>query len=96
MQTIFNNNLMALNKTKSIQHAIQDGCQSGNVIWSPFIKWLQSCFFSLKIAVYFKLNYLKPAYLQANMLSSFIFTYFAVNHTNLPKNCHFRLRKHNI
>ena len=37
-----------------------------------------------KIAVYFKLNYFKLTHLQANMLSSFIFTYFAVNHTNLP------------
>ena len=50
----------------------------------------------LKIAVYFKLNYLKLIHLQANMLSPFIFTYFAVNHTNLPQNLSFRLRKHKI
>ena len=49
-----------------------------------------------KIAVYFKLNYFKLIHLQANMLSSFIFTYFAVNHTNLPQNLSFRLRKHKI
>ena len=48
------------------------------------------------IAVYFKLNYFKLIHLQANMLSSFIFTYFAVNHTNLPQNLSFRLRKHKI
>ena len=41
-----------------------------------------------KIAAYFELNYFKLIHLQANMLSSFIFTYFAVNHTNLPKDCH--------
>ena len=41
-----------------------------------------------KIAVYFKLNYFKLIHLQANMLSSFNFPYFAVNYTNLPKNCH--------
>ena len=45
MQTIFKNNLMALDKTKSIQHAIQDGCQRGNVIWLQFIKWLPTWFF---------------------------------------------------
>ena len=39
-----------------------------------------------KIAVYVKLNYFKLKYLQANMLSSFILTYYAVNHTNLPQN----------
>ena len=33
---------MALDKTKSTQHAIQDGCQSENGIWSQFIKWLPS------------------------------------------------------
>ena len=49
-----------------------------------------------KIAVYFKLNYFKLIHLQANMLSSFIYTYFAVNHTNLPQNLSSRLRKHNI
>ena len=42
----------------------------------------------LKFAVYFKLNYFKLIHLQPNMLSSFIFTYFTVNHTNLPQNCH--------
>ena len=42
----------------------------------------------LKNAVYFKLNYLKLIYLQANMLSSFIFTYVAVDHTYLSQNCH--------
>ena len=40
-----------------------------------------------KYAIYFKLNYFKLIHLQANMLSSFIFTYFAVNHTNLPQKC---------
>ena len=78
---------MALDKKESIQHAIQDGCQGGNVLWSPFIKWPPSWFFP-KIAVYFKLNYFKLIHLQANMLSSFIFSYFAVNHTNLAQNCH--------
>ena len=51
---------------------------------------------SPKIAVYFKLNYFKLIHLQANMLSSFIFTYFAVSHTNLPQKLSFGLRKHNI
>ena len=36
-----------------------------------------------KYAVYFKLNYFKLRLL-ANMLSTFIFTYFAVTQTNLP------------
>ena len=49
-----------------------------------------------KIVVYFKLNYFKLIHLQANMLSSFIFTYFAVNHNNLPQNLSFRFRKHKI
>ena len=48
------------------------------------------------IAVYFKLNYFKLIHLQADMLSSFIFTYFAVNHTNLPHTLSFRLRKFKI
>ena len=62
---------MALDKTESIQ----DGCRSGNVIWSHYL-------FS-KIALYFKLNHFKLIHLQANMLSSFIFTYFAgIVHTN--------------
>ena len=38
------------------------------------------------MAVYFKLNYFKLIYLQANMLFLFIVTYFAVNHTNWPQN----------
>ena len=41
-----------------------------------------------KYAVCFKLHYFKLIHLQANMLSSFISTYFAVNHINLPQNCH--------
>ena len=49
-----------------------------------------------KIAVYFKLNYFKLIRLQAKMLSSFIFTYFAVNQTNLPQKLSFGLRIHNI
>ena len=76
---------MALDKKESIQYATQNGYQNGNVIWSPFIKWPPSLFFP-KIAVYVKLNYFKLKYLQANMLSSFILTYYAVNHTNLPQN----------
>ena len=36
---------MALDKKESIQHAIQDGCQSGNVIWSPYVKWPPSWVF---------------------------------------------------
>ena len=36
---------MALDKKEIIQHAIQDGCQIGNVIWIPFIKWPPSWFF---------------------------------------------------
>ena len=40
----------------------------------------------LNIACYFKLNYFKLIYLQTNMLYSFIFTYVAVNHANLPQN----------
>ena len=39
----------------------------------------------------FKLHYLNLIHLQANLLSSFISTYFAVNHTNLPQNCHLDL-----
>ena len=38
-----------------------------------------------KYAVYFKLHYFKLKHLQANLLSSFISTYFAVNHTNWPQ-----------
>ena len=49
-----------------------------------------------KYAVYFKLNYFKLIHLQTNMLSSFIFTYFAVNHTNLPQNLSLGLIKHKI
>ena len=49
-----------------------------------------------KFAVYFKLNYFKLIHLQAYVLSSFIFTYFAVNHTNFPQKLSFGLRKHNI
>ena len=49
-----------------------------------------------KYAVYFKLNYFKLIHLQANLLSSFNFTYFAVNHTNLPQKLSFKLRKHKI
>ena len=44
-----------------------------------------------KYAGYFKLNYFKLIHLQANILSSLISTYFAVNHTNLPQNCHLGL-----
>ena len=33
------------------------------------------------IVVYFKLNNFKLIHLQANMLSSFMFTYFAASHT---------------
>ena len=94
MQTIFKNNLMALDKTMSIQHAIQDGSQSGSVIWSQFIKWLPSSF--PKIAFYFKLNYFKLIHLQANMLSSLIVRYFAANHTNLPQKLSSGLGKHKI
>ena len=50
----------------------------------------------LKNAVYFKLNYFKLIYLQANMLSSFIFTYVAVNHNNLSQKLSSRLNKHTI
>ena len=49
-----------------------------------------------KITIYFKLNYLKLIHLQANMLSSFIFTYFAVNNTNLPQKLSFGLPKRKI
>ena len=49
-----------------------------------------------KMAVYFKLNYFKLIHLQVNMLSSFIFTYLAANHTYLLQNLPFRLRKHKI
>ena len=41
-----------------------------------------------KFAVYFKLNYFKLIYLQANMLSSFIFYLFCSEPYNLPQNCH--------
>ena len=44
-----------------------------------------------KYTVYFKLHYVKLIHLQANLLSSFISTYFAVNHINLPQNCHLGL-----
>ena len=50
----------------------------------------------LKIAIYLKLIYFNLIYLQANMLSSFIFLYVAVKHTNLPQKLSFRLRKHKI
>ena len=86
---------MALDKTKSIQHAIQDGCQSGNVIWAQIYKVAAILVFP-KTEVYFKLNYFKLIHLQANMLSSFIFTCFAVNQTNLPQKLSFGLRKHKI
>ena len=86
---------MDLYKKESMQHAIQDGCQSGNVTLTPFIKWPPSCFFFKKYAFDFKLNYFKLN-LQANMLSTFIFTYFAVTHTNLPYKLSFGLRKHKI
>ena len=49
-----------------------------------------------KIAVYFKLNYYKLIHLQADMFSSFFFTYFADNHTNLPQKLSFWFRKHTI
>ena len=78
---------MALNKKESIQHTIQDGCQNRNVIWTPFIRWPPSWFFQNN----FNLHYFKLIHLQANLLSSFISTFFAVNHTNLPQNCHFGL-----
>ena len=74
---------MALNKKESIQH----GCQSRNFIWTPFIRWPPSWFFP-KYAVYFKLQYFKLIHLQANLfiqMSSFISTFLAVNHTNLPQ-----------
>ena len=29
---------MALDKKENIQHAIKDGCLSGNAIWTPFLK----------------------------------------------------------
>ena len=48
-------------------------------------------FFFPKYAVYFKLHYFKLTHLQANLLSLFICTFFAVNHTNLPQNCHLGL-----
>ena len=41
-----------------------------------------------KYAVYFKLQYFKLIHLQANLfiqMSSFISTFLAVNHTNLPQ-----------
>ena len=60
---------MALNKKESIQHTIQDGFQGRNVIWTPFMRWPPSCFFSPKYAVYFKLHYFKLIHLQANLLS---------------------------
>ena len=44
-----------------------------------------------KYACYFKLHYFKLIHLQANLLSPFISTFFAVNHTNLPPNCHLGL-----
>ena len=52
--------------------------------------------FFLKIAAYFKMNYFKLINLQAYMLSSFIFTYVAVNHSSLPQNVPFRLNKYKI
>ena len=44
-----------------------------------------------KYAVYFKLHYFKLIHLQANLLSPFISTFYAVNHTNLPQNFHLGL-----
>ena len=49
-----------------------------------------------KYAVYFELNYFKLVHLEAKMLSSFIFTYFAVIHTNLPQKLSSGIRKHKI
>ena len=49
-----------------------------------------------KYAVFFKLIYFKLLNLQANMWSSFIFTYFAVNHTNLPQKLSFGIRKRKV
>ena len=49
-----------------------------------------------KIAVYFKLNYFKLIHLQANMLSSVIFTYFAVSHTNLLQKLSFSSSVHSL
>ena len=46
--------------------------------------------------IYYILIYFKLIHLQANMLSSLMFTYFAVNHTNLPQKLSFRLRKHKL
>ena len=40
-------------------------------------------------AVYFKLNHFKLIHFRVNMLSSFVFTDFAVHHTNLPQKLSF-------
>ena len=47
---------------------------------------LSSCF--LKISVCFKLNYFKLIYLQANLLSSFIFTFLQTSILICFINCH--------
>ena len=80
---------MTLDKKESIQQAIQDGCQS-RIVMDTIYKVAAILVFP-KYAVYFKLNYFKLIHLQTNMLSSLISTYFAVNHTNLPQNCHLGL-----
>ena len=47
--------------------------------------------FSQKCSLY-QTELFKLIHLQSNMLSSFIFTYFSVNHTNLPQKCHLGLK----
>ena len=66
---------MALDKTKSIQHAMQEGCQSGNVIWSQFIKWLPSWFFKKLQSV----NH-------TNFPQKFLFRLKALSHYNVLAN----------
>ena len=68
---------MALGKKRVSNMSSKMDGQSENVICHHVLSGRHLVF--PKIAVYFKLNYFELTHLQAIMLSSFIFTYSAVN-----------------
>ena len=84
MQTIFKNNfiLWLWIKTRApnipSKTAFKEEMLYGHHLWDG----RHLVFFFPKYAVYFKLHYFKLIHLQANLLSLFISTFFAVNHTN--------------
>ena len=80
---------MALNKKEGIQHTIQDGCQSRNVIWTPFIRWPPSCFFQNMQSI--SNCIILSSYICKQICNFIYFHFFAVNHTNLPQNSHLDL-----